>query len=184
MRPQLGSLPCMALLTSGELVIVRAAILASQDAGRAVYLNFDELGGAFAVACNRLCQINTNRVQRFLKKSRPLGLNLIVSPPHKPLAIRMTLSLGEVSPSTEIILKDLSTDSFKDSSRNPSSTGASVVRKRKHGRHIGVYHAGALGDTADDETRGCDGALLRYGIGGHDSLRHVMPAVSWTKQSG
>ncbi len=50
MRPQFGSAPCTAVLTSGELAIVRATRRASSLVRGVAHGDGDQLGRAFAAA--------------------------------------------------------------------------------------------------------------------------------------
>ena len=67
-RPQLGSAPCTAVLTSGELTIALATRLACSGERGVVDGDLDQLLGALAVAGHLLGQRHGDLVQRPLER--------------------------------------------------------------------------------------------------------------------
>ena len=99
MRPQFGSDPAMAVFTSGELAIAARDFLRRRIARRALHLDRHQLFRALAVADDLPRQRFQHLRQRIFKRCRADGRT-----PDAPFASTATISLVDVSPSTEIRL--------------------------------------------------------------------------------
>ncbi len=109
----------------------------------------DEFGRApLAVAHDRLGE----PLRKSLSPRRPPGPRIPdrparrARPPRTPVAMSMKASLVEVSPSTLARLKERAAASEASRCNACGVTGASVAMNPQHGRHVGPYHARALGD--------------------------------------
>ena len=128
MRPQLGSLPASAVLTSGELAIARA----TRSASAAVFAprtstatSFDAPSPSLTISLASVWQSSTSPAanhEALLAPARTVT-------PEAPLASASTVSLVDVSPSTVMWLKDSFTAAHSTSRKTVGATAASVVMK-------------------------------------------------------
>src|SRR5690606_26696178 len=126
--PQLGSLPNMAVLTSEELDMERISL-------RAIFSD-RAFVTRYSINLEAPSPSETINLARWIKSSKSLSLNnpypgssldITFLLPARPLAMTATISLVEVSPSTVIMLKDLSTQYLSVSCSRFSSMAKSVT---------------------------------------------------------
>ncbi len=121
-RPQFGSEPAMAVFTSGELAMARAMVSAARSLGApstSIVTSF------FAPSPSRAIWIASDSSTSVSADSRTFadGLNF-----ETPFASTATMSLVEVSPSTEIRLKETPMALFSAArSTGPGVATASVI---------------------------------------------------------
>ena len=126
MRPQLGSAPWTAVLTSGELAIVRATCRASSLGARVAHVHGDELRRPLAAADDAQGELARHGEQPFEQRR----VRLVVDDDAAGAgASAIRQSLVEHSPSTVIALNVSRADSSSARRRSAGGICASVVRK-------------------------------------------------------
>ena len=146
MRPQLGSPPCSAVFTSGDVAMACAASLASRSVFAPRDVELHDARRAFAVANDHPGEVAADGIERALKIGE---VGVRVTLPSFPEAISSTVSLVEVSPSTEIELKLWSTAILQRALERDRIERGIRHHEAEHGGHVGMNHARAFGD-ADD----------------------------------
>ena len=106
-RPQFGSSPAIAVLTSGELAIGEPHLPGVRRGLRAAHPHLDELGRALAVAHHLLREIAHHPGQRLPRTPAAAGRppSAIGGIAARPVAASSSVSEVEVSPSTVMQLK-------------------------------------------------------------------------------
>lgn len=129
MRPQLASLPKRAVFTRGERAMVDAMRLASGKEGLLITrtrTNFVAPSPSRTTSCDSCCVKDV----RVSMRASPSGEAREVTswPPAAPLARIATVSLVDMSPSTEMELNDRSTAWVRSSESVVAEMEASVAR--------------------------------------------------------
>ena len=149
-RPQFGSRPWIAALTSELETTARATARASASSVRARHVAGQERRGALAVGRLLARQVAGDRLDRAAERGRPPP-----SPrrparcPAAPLARRMTVSFVLVSPSIESWFQVRAAAGRSSPLSVAGSIVASVSRTLKHRRHPRMDHPDALGHARD-----------------------------------
>ena len=123
MRPQFGSRPNAAVLTSGEVAIRRAIAFASPALAAPVTVDLEQHGRALAVGDDLPREVGADlaRARRRTRGRSPASRSI----PLAPFASRTTASFVEHSPSTEIRLKLSSTAALAGSAApRPARAGS------------------------------------------------------------
>ena len=158
-RPQLGSRPKSAVLTSGELAIARATRSASASVGGAARPRPGRPG---------------RRPRRRRRSRSPAAAGprragpRAAAAPAAPVACSSTVSLVLIWPSTVIRSKEASTARAQ---RRVGVVDDGVgLDEAEHRRHVRLDHPGALGLGGEGDAAGPQRAALRPAVGGHDRL--------------
>ena len=142
----------------------------------------DELGGAFAVTDYRLRELGRDRGDR-IAECQELRAARIGDFIHRRFAARdqhervVGRSVAIDGNTVERLLRGV-----RDGGFDERQADARVGRNEaEHGRHVGMYHARALGDAGDRHRRLADlhspGSGFRQRVGRHDGLRRTKPVV-------
>ena len=179
-RPQFGSPPCSAALTSGESATARAARV---TAGSCAAVDDDAADPprALAVAHHQDREPAQQHVERLAEAQLVLGLGLAICTPLAPDAIRIAVSLVESCPSTEMRSNERLTQTPSSRSAVSGVSPASVCDEAQHRRERGRDHPGALRLGGEPHGAGRQRDLERRAlgeaVGGADRLGEQLVAV-------
>ena len=174
MRPQFGSRPNAAVLTSGEVAIRRAIAFASPAVAApltSISRRMVAPSPSATICCARSAQTSPSA------PANSASVAAVRSTPLSPFASRMTASFVEHSPSTEILLKLWLTARLRKPCASAALQRVVGGDDREHRREVRVDHPGALRHPADREAAARDDCLLGERVGGQDRLRRLAAAV-------
>ena len=144
----------------------------------------DELGGAFAVAHDRLRKLRRHRDHRVAQRAAlgRLRASRCAAWPARCVAISMNESLVDVSPSTVMRLKLARPLRAPAPAAAAGAIAASVATKPSIVAMFGPDHAGALGDAGDGDRRGRRSCTWRDAALGSVSVV-MMPSAASSQSS-
>ena len=179
-RPQFGSPPCSAVLTSGELATARAARLDRARRGRRARRRGRRAGRPRRRATISSASWRSSASSASPKRSSSSALGLDATP-DAPQAIRIAVSLVDSWPSTEMRSNERLTHTPSSRSAVSGASAASVCTKHsivaKRGEIIPAPLAWAARRTRAARQLDLERRALLERVGGHDRLGERLVAV-------
>ena len=181
MRPQFGSPPCSAVLTSGELATARAARSTAAPSPPRTY-DAPDARGALAVADDVERELAQERVERLAEGAARRRVSGSTATPPAPLAMSIAVSFVESWPSTEMRSNERLTRHAEQQvgrlrAQAPRRSARSTASSRSSAGSSPRPWPARSGAPCRRGQVDVERRALLEGVGGHDRLGEVGVAV-------